>query len=53
MYRIALLSDTAAQDMIPSLVHSATRYTFPLDTAHTAPKPDIRPAHGRCPHRPR
>ena len=37
MYRIALLSDTAAQDMIPSLsLLSHKVHVFPLDTAHTA-----------------
>ena len=37
MYRIALLSDTAAQDMIPSLsLLSHKVHIFSLDTAHTA-----------------
>lgn len=37
MYRIALMSDTAAQDMIPSLsLLSHKVHVFPLDTAHTA-----------------
>lgn len=36
MYRIALMSDTAAQDMIPSLsLLSHKVHIFPLDTAHT------------------
>ena len=36
MYRIALMSDTAAQDMIPSLsLLSHKVHVFPLDTAHT------------------
>ena len=37
MYRIVLLSDTAAQDMIPSLsLLSHKVHVFPLNTAHTA-----------------
>ena len=37
MYRIALMSDTAAQDIIPSLsLLSHKVHVFPLDTAHTA-----------------
>lgn len=36
MYRIALMSDTAAQDMIPSLILLSHKvHVFPLDTAHT------------------
>ena len=36
MYRIVLLSDTAAQDMIPSLsLLSHKVHVFPLNTAHT------------------
>ena len=36
VYRIALMSDTAAQDMIPSLsLLSHKVHVFPLDTAHT------------------
>ena len=35
MYRIALLSDTTAQDVVPSLSLLSHRVQlFPLDTAH-------------------
>ena len=48
MYRIALMSDTAAQDMIPSLsLLSHKVHVFPLDTAHTA-LPATRDCRSRC-----